>query len=109
MGKSIEERAVHYLQQELPYQTQILAPFALPAIASRMTYVDMESVPSEIASAKGLWEWLDQVDIRAIYVDRRYEVKSDVSPLVEGGLGQYFDVGFTADESTLRVYIPRPK
>jgi hypothetical protein len=106
LGKSSAEIAVHYMENNLPVRTK-LVPFPLPAVAARMVDVTTSSIPKDIDAVQDLWTWLSERDIRAAYVDDRYQVNKDISALLESGLGQYFNIGFTSQDGFVRVFLVR--
>ena len=107
LGKSSAEIAVHYMENNLPVRTKVLVPFPLPAVAARMVDVTTSSIPKDIDAVQDLWTWLSERDIRAAYVDDRYQINKDISALLESGLGQYFDIGFTSQDGFVRVFLVR--
>jgi hypothetical protein len=107
LGKSSAEIAVHYMENNLPVRTKVLVPFPLPAVATRMVDVTTNSIPKDIDAVQDLWTWLSERDIRAAYVDDCYQVNKDISALLESGLGQYFNIGFTSQDGFVRVFLVR--
>jgi hypothetical protein len=108
IGKSIDEQAVHYLQQSFPKNTLVLTPFSLPALAAKMNNVDFDAVPPEIKTVDEFWLWLNQNDIRVVYVNKRYMPQSEIPNLIEAGLGQDFTIGYVTENNLSTVYRVMP-
>jgi hypothetical protein len=104
LGKSGEELAVHSMQQNLPLRTKVLAPFPLPAVAAKMVDVTMSSVPRDIKTAGDLWQWFNDKNIGAAYVDDHYPVSPSIAVMLESGRGEYFEPVFQSTDKMVRVY-----
>jgi len=109
LGRSSVELAVHYMETSLPARSNVLSTYPQPAVASGMVNVSTRTVPKDVAGARQLWVWLSARDIRAAYVNAHYKVDKEIISLMESGLGQYFDIGFTSDDKISRVYRLREK
>lgn len=109
LGKSSEELAVQYMEKSLLVRTKVLVPFPLPAVAARMVDITTRTDPKGVDSIQALWTWLAERGIRAAYVDSRYSINKNITVLLEAGLDQYFDIGFTSQDNFVRVFLVRDK
>ena len=83
LGQSMEERAVHYMEQALPPLSKVLGPNPLPALAARMDDSGIGDLPEKLGSPQDLSMWLNQQGVRAVYLDSRYDKQADLPRLLE--------------------------
>jgi hypothetical protein len=107
LGKSGSEQAVHYLEKNLPAQTNILVPTPLQAIAARMSYLTMDDIPASITTLQEFESWLKQENVNSIYLDSNRRVRNDIYDLFEEGYSPYFSLVFTSDDNNIRIFTVR--
>jgi hypothetical protein len=104
LGASSGEQAVHYLEQNLPTQSVILAPTPLVAVASRMAFLTTNDIPTSISTNEDFWNWLKQNNVSAIYLDKNRRGRNDIYDLFEQGYSPYFTPAFNSADNNVRVF-----
>ena len=98
-----EQQAIHAMQAELPSDSWVLVPFPSPAVAAGMRDFLMSRTPIEEMSSDDFHEWLKCEEIRAIYVDSRYEINPVLSEWIESGVDNYLKLWPVSDEGMIRL------
>lgn len=106
LGKTEPEQAVHYLQQAVPPFGSILTPSQSIGIAARLNGLETGEAPGDLISPEQLQQWMWKNNIRAVYVEDRYGIRTDITALLAAGAGSAFEVGFTSASGAIRVYLP---
>jgi hypothetical protein len=104
LGKSGSEQAVHYLEKNLPTQTDVLVPTPLQAIAARMSYTTMYDIPASITTLQDFGSWLKHENVNSIYLDSNRRVRNDIYDLFEEGYSPYFSLAFNSDDNNIRIF-----
>lgn len=105
IGKSASERAIHYLEAELPVLSTVLVPSPLPAIAARMSYITMDGLPADIPSITDFAKFLHQNNVQAVYLDSNRRRRDDIYDLMEQGVEKNFTLGYISQDTTIRVFL----
>jgi hypothetical protein len=105
LGKTEEEQTVHYLQQDLAFQTMILVPTPLPALAAKMDYFIYSEIPPAITSIPEFYNWLKQEDVKLIYLDSRRRIQNGLYDLFETGYANYFERSFISEDENIRIFL----
>ncbi|HET7009376.1 MAG TPA: hypothetical protein VFI11_01255, partial [Anaerolineales bacterium] len=107
-GTLPRERAVHYLEQNLPTGSRVISALPLPAIAARMEQVIPDKV-RQPSSALGVCGELRILGVGAIYVD---EALRSTHPVLLDSLrqlvGKGLEIGITADPGSFQVFLVTP-
>ncbi|MCJ7570022.1 MAG: hypothetical protein MUO58_21130 [Anaerolineales bacterium] len=109
IGESAGERAVHFLQDNLPSGTPLAAPDPLPAVASNMTFVYLTGLPDG-ESTETFQAWIDQNGVKALYITpgfiKSYPEKWDN---IETSIGDIVEVAFIGDPGSIQVLMVQPQ
>ncbi len=105
VGNSASETAIGYLQAQLPAQTTVLVPNILPAVAARMSFITMNDLPASIHSISDFWNYLQHNNVKAVYLDSHNRARNDIYDLMEQGFEQYFLIGFSSTDNSIRVFL----
>jgi hypothetical protein len=105
IGSSPPEKAVHFMELNLPAGSQVISTVPMPAVAAGMLEVD----PSRLAdptSAEAVCRGLRQLDVRAIFVEASLrngdpELVASLNELRGAGV----EVGITADPGSFQVFV----
>jgi len=109
VGESAGERAVHFLQDNLPYGAPLAAPDPLPAVASNMTLVNLTSLPDG-ESTETLQAWIDQNGIKALYITTGFiNSYPEKWNLIETSIGKVVEIAFIGDPGSIQVLMVRPR
>lgn len=99
VGSSPEEHAIHFLQNTLPSDSKVAVPTPNLAIAAVANPFPIQEAPP-FPSAESLYSWLSDKGVIAVYVHTAYMGSdSEIQTVIREGLGEYFDVGFSEDNS----------
>jgi len=108
IGESAGERAVHFLQDNLPSGTPLAAPDPLPAVASNMSLVNLTSLPDG-ESTETLQTWIDQNGIKALYITTGFiNSYPEKWNLIETSIGKVVEIAFIGDPGSIQVLMVRP-
>jgi len=108
VGESAGERAVHFLQDNLPYGAPLAAPDPLPAVASNMSLVDLLSLPDG-ESTETLQSWIDQNGIKALYITTGFiNSYPEKWNLIETSIGKVVEIAFIGDPGSIQVLMVQP-
>ncbi len=103
IGESAGERAVHFLQDNLPPGTHLAAPDPLPAVASKMSLVNLTSLPDG-ESTEILQTWVDQNGIKALYITTGFiNSYPEKWNLIETSIGKVVEIAFIGDPGSIQV------
>lgn len=105
LGQSVDEQTVRILEANLPPRANVLAPNGLPVLAARMNIVEASALPSGLADAPALWQWLRGRQVQAVVLDQRFNRDKALPGLLAAGAGRYFDSAYAAPKDVIRVYL----
>jgi hypothetical protein len=101
LGSSPEEHAIQFMQKNLPSGSIVAVPTPNLAIAAVTEPFPIQDVPS-FPSAESLYSWLSDKGVIAVYVHTAYIGNdSEIQTRMQEGLGGYFDLGFSEDNSII--------
>lgn len=102
-GKTDLERAVYYLQEQLPAGSHVLAGAPANVWAARMTYYGINSYDIPLfEDAAAFLKWVQVQDIRVIFVDEHFP--EFFIPLVDELVADGLEERFTSTNRAVRVY-----
>jgi MFS family permease len=104
LGQTEQEKAIHYLFQNLASQTKILAPTPLQALAAKLDYVTYDNIPLEIDTLQEFRDWLKEKNVYAIFLDSNRRVRNDLYDLMETGWESYFDRVYISEDGSIRIF-----
>jgi hypothetical protein len=104
LGVSREELAVHFLEEQYSSMTPVLVQVPLPAVAARMVDIDMDNVPTDIATPYDLWFWLKTEGIPVVYVDSHLRLFRYITDITNDDVSDFFDLVYTSEDGDIRIY-----
>ena len=109
IGESAEERAIHFVQDNLPPGSALAVPDPLAAVASNMALVYITSLPDE-GSAETLQAWIDQKGIKALFITTGFiNSYPEKWHHIETSIGELVEVAFIGDPGSIQVLMVQPQ
>ncbi len=106
IGTSSQERAIHFMQDELKRGSGVGTYVPLPALAAKMNDVGLQSIPlGEDVDIRFL-EWLENNHIKALYIEPVFIMEyPERWELIQRHIGSILEREFLADPGSVQVFI----
>jgi hypothetical protein len=106
VGLSAQERAVHFLEENLPPGSTVAVPVPLPALAARMADIELSGAPASSSGAGDLGHWLADNEVRAVYVDPSFiQDHPEIWQSIQGEVGVVLQRAFIGDPGSIQVFL----
>lgn len=106
LGITREEKAVHYLEETLPKQSNVLSYLPIPTVAARMNHKSLGSITQFEDNPEQLREFLINNDIEVIFLDKIYAPKSrEIAENYISLFPQEFTLGYESADGIISIYL----
>ena len=104
VGVSSQEVAVHYLAQNLASGSVVASYTPLPAIASRMNWIDLTKVPGG-SDLSALNTWLEENEVSALVVEPDFIQSRQADwALIEKGIDRSIRLEMVSDPGSIQIF-----
>jgi hypothetical protein len=101
LGKTDDEKAVHFMMKNFPKQANVISFFPKPAIAAKL---NSRGFPDNIENIEEFVSHLCQNDVYAIYVDESAPVYSDLIEKTSQEKPEVLDLVYIADTERIKIF-----
>lgn len=104
IGDSSQEVAVHYLAQNLPRGSVVASYTPLPAIASKMIWIDLTKVPGG-SDLSAFNSWLQENEVSALIIEPDFIQSHQADwALIEEGIDRTIHLELVSDPGSIQVF-----
>jgi hypothetical protein len=106
IGTSSQERAIHFMQEELKRGSGVGTYVPLPALAAKMNDIGLQSIPIGKDADIQFQGWLENNNIRALYIEPVFIMNyPERWELIQRHIGSVLEREFLADPGSVQVFI----
>lgn len=105
IGNSSEEVAIHYIYENIPHGSTLASSVPLPAIASKMRWVDITSIPGDL-DEQAFTDWLQENKVSILYVDPSFiQSQPEDWGLIEESINRTINLELISDPGSIQVFV----